>query len=202
VTDVAAAVQAFFTPRLISQRRGSPDTIAANRDAIRMLLQFAGGRTATPLARLDLTRPQRDHGHRVPGPPGTRTDQQHPQPQRPPRRHPLRVRVRRAAPPEHSNDIARVLAIPAKRTDHPIIEFLTDDEVDEPLNGLTPHPQRPTLSCCTWLSKQDYGHPNSPAGFAATSTSAPDPRQAPGQGTQETRHPRSPPRPSTLSERG
>ncbi len=33
--------------------------------------------------------------------------------------------------PEHSNDIARILAIPAKRTDHRIIEFLTDDEVTD-----------------------------------------------------------------------
>ena len=32
--------------------------------------------------------------------------------------------------PEHADDINRVLAIPAKRTDHTIITFLTDVEVD------------------------------------------------------------------------
>ena len=41
VTAVAATVQAFFTERLIRQRRASPHTIAAYRDTLRLLLSFA-----------------------------------------------------------------------------------------------------------------------------------------------------------------
>ena len=45
MTAVAGTVQAFFTERLIGQRRASPHTVAAYRDAIRLLLNFAAERT-------------------------------------------------------------------------------------------------------------------------------------------------------------
>lgn len=134
MTAVAATVQAFFTDRLISQRQASPHTIAAYRDAIRMLLLFASDRTAKPLSRLDFADLNAavvaaflDHLERE-------------------RANSIRSRNARLAAihslfafaalhhPEHSDDIARVLAIPAKRTDHRIIEFLTDEEVDELLD--------------------------------------------------------------------
>ena len=134
MTAVAATVQAFFTDRLMSQRQASQHTIAAYRDAIRMLLQFASGSTAKPLSRLDFADLDAttvaaflDHLERE-------------------RANSIRSRNARLAAihslftfaalhhPEHNNDIARVLAIPAKRTDHTIVEFLTDDEVDELLN--------------------------------------------------------------------
>jgi len=55
VTAVAGTVQAFFTERLIGQRRASPHTAAAYRDAIRLLLNFAAARTGAVPCRLDFT---------------------------------------------------------------------------------------------------------------------------------------------------
>jgi len=45
VTAIAATLQAFFTDRLISQRRASPHTITAYRDTLRLLVSFAATRT-------------------------------------------------------------------------------------------------------------------------------------------------------------
>lgn len=134
MTAVAATVQAFFTDRLVSQRQASPHTIAAYRDAVRMLLLFASDRSAKPLSRLDFVDLNAatvaaflDHLERE-------------------RANSIRSRNARLAAihslfafaalhhPEHSDDIARVLAIPAKRTDHRVIEFLTDQELDELLD--------------------------------------------------------------------
>lgn len=134
MTAVAATVQAFFTQRLISQRQASPHTIAAYRDAIRMLLQFASGRTAKPVSRLDFA----DLDATVVAAFLDYLERE--------RANSVRSRNARLAAihslfsfaslhhPEHSVDITRVLAIPAKRTEHRIIEFLTDDEVTELLN--------------------------------------------------------------------
>lgn len=134
MTAVAGTVQAFFTERLISQRQASSHTVAAYRDAIRMLLVFASDRTSKPLSKLDFVDLDAttvaaflDHLERD-------------------RANSIRSRNARLAAihslfafaalhhPEHSNDIARILAIPAKRTDHRIIEFLTDDEIVELLD--------------------------------------------------------------------
>lgn len=134
MTAIAATVQTFFTDRLISQRQASPHTVAAYRDAIRMLLVFASDRTSKPLSKLDFVDLDAttvaaflDHLERE-------------------RANSVRSRNARLAAihslfgfaalhhPEHSDDIARVLAIPAKRTDHRIIEFLTDEEVTELLD--------------------------------------------------------------------
>jgi DNA-binding NarL/FixJ family response regulator len=133
MTVVAATAQAFFTDRPISQRQASQHT-AAYRDAIRMLLQFASSRAAKPVSKLDFADLNAttvaaflDHLERE-------------------RANSIRSRNTRLAAihslfafaalrhPEHNDDIARVLAIPSKRTDHTIVEFLTDDEVDELLN--------------------------------------------------------------------
>lgn len=134
MTAVAATIQAFFTERLITQRQASPHTVAAYRDAVRMLLLFASSKNAKPLSKLDFADLDAttvaaflDHLQRE-------------------RANSVRSRNARLAAihslfafaalhhPEHSNDIARVLAIPAKRTDHRIVEFLTDEEVTELLD--------------------------------------------------------------------
>ena len=39
--NLAALLQAFFTTRLMAQRKVSPHTIASYRDTFRLLLQFA-----------------------------------------------------------------------------------------------------------------------------------------------------------------
>jgi integrase/recombinase XerD len=134
MTIVAATVQAFFTDRLISQRQASPRTIAAYRDGIRMLLLFAASRATKPLSTLDFADLDAtcvaaflDHLEHQ-------------------RANSIRSRNARLAAihslfafaalhhPEHSDDIARVLAIPAKRTDHRMIAFLTDQDVTELLD--------------------------------------------------------------------
>ena len=98
VTAIAATMQAFFTERLIAQRRASPHTIAAYRDTLRLLLGFAAQRTRTPPCRLDIADLDAplisaflDHLEQ-------RAGQHHPQPQRPAGRDPLPVRLRGAAP--------------------------------------------------------------------------------------------------------
>jgi integrase/recombinase XerD len=54
VTAAAATVQAFFTERLIRQRRASAHTIAAYRDTLRLLLGYAAERTARAPSALDI----------------------------------------------------------------------------------------------------------------------------------------------------
>jgi integrase/recombinase XerD len=130
MTAAAATVQAFFTERLAGQRRASPHTIAAYRDALRLLLGFAAERTRTPPSRLDiadlnapLVAAFLDHCEHDRG-------------------NSIRTRNARLAAihslftyaalrhPEHAADIARVLAIPPKRGDQAIITYLTDPEAE------------------------------------------------------------------------
>lgn len=53
MTLIATTLQAFFTERLARQRQTSPRTIAAYRDALRLLLGFVHQRTGTAPAKLD-----------------------------------------------------------------------------------------------------------------------------------------------------
>ena len=130
MTAIAATLQAFFTERLISQRRASPHTITAYRDTLRLLLSFAATRTGTPPCRLDIADLDApmisaflDHVEHERG-------------------NSIRTRNARLAAihslfgfvalrhPEHAADIARVLAIPPKRADQTIVTFLTAPEAD------------------------------------------------------------------------
>src|SRR5262245_16267120 len=54
MSALAPILQAFFTDRLIRQRRAGPNTIAAYRDTWRLLLQFASRTTGTAPNGLDL----------------------------------------------------------------------------------------------------------------------------------------------------
>ena len=54
VNTLAPTLQTFFTDRLVRQRQVSDHTIAAYRDAIRLLLVFAAERTGKPPSRLDI----------------------------------------------------------------------------------------------------------------------------------------------------
>jgi site-specific recombinase XerC len=49
MSALAPTLQAFFTERLVRQRRASPHTIAAYRDTFRLLLGFVSERHGTPL---------------------------------------------------------------------------------------------------------------------------------------------------------
>ena len=62
MTALAPALQAYFTDRLITQRNSSPETIAAYRDAFRLLLRFASEQTGKQPFELDIENPQRPPG--------------------------------------------------------------------------------------------------------------------------------------------
>jgi integrase/recombinase XerD len=54
VTDLAPILQGFFTDRLARQRKASPHTVTAYRDACRLLLAFAQEQTGKAPSRLSL----------------------------------------------------------------------------------------------------------------------------------------------------
>ena len=130
MTALAPTLQAFFTDRLITQRHASPHTIAAYRDTFRLLLGFAhqqSGKLPAQLDLADLDAPligaflnhlETERGNSA----ATRNA-------RLAAIHSL-FRYASLRPPEHAALIARVLAIPAKRTDTTIVCFLTQDETD------------------------------------------------------------------------
>jgi site-specific recombinase XerD len=130
MTVLAPTLEAFFTQRLIGQRRASPHTVAAYRDTFRLLLGFVHDTIGTPPARLrleDLDAPRigaflqhLEHQRGVVA--STRNA----------RLAAIRSFYRFAAlgHPEHAALIQRVLAIPAKRTDRALVSFLTQTEID------------------------------------------------------------------------
>src|SRR5258708_20905796 len=54
MSALAPTLEAYFTQRLIGQRRASPHTVAAYRDAWRLLLGFAVGRAGKQPSQLDI----------------------------------------------------------------------------------------------------------------------------------------------------
>jgi site-specific recombinase XerD len=130
VSLLAPAVQSFFTTRLITQRSASPNTVASYRDAVRLLVQFASGRSGKPPARLDFA----DVDHSCVTAFLTYLAEQR-------GNSPTTCNTRLAAihslfgasvlhHPEHAGDIARVLDIPPRKTAQPEVTFLRDDEAD------------------------------------------------------------------------
>lgn len=130
MSAVAPTLEAFFTQRLISQKRASQHTIAAYRDGFRLLLAFARDRTGKAPSQLefgDLDAPaigafldhlERDRGNSAQS--------------RNARLAAIHSLFRFAAlrHPEHAALIARVLAIPPKRFDRTIVPFLERAEAD------------------------------------------------------------------------
>ncbi len=127
---VAPTLQGFFTDRLANQRQASPRTIASYRDSLRILVVFVHARTGktpctldwedldteTICAFLDHLEAERHNS---------------------PRTRNLRLTAIRSLfayaslrHPEHAGLIQRVLAVPAKRFDKPIVSFLTAAEID------------------------------------------------------------------------
>jgi integrase/recombinase XerD len=53
--NFSGLVQAFFTDRLLRQRRASPHTVAGYRDTFRLLLRFAKQRLGKAPSKLSLT---------------------------------------------------------------------------------------------------------------------------------------------------
>ncbi|MHB2023837.1 MAG: tyrosine-type recombinase/integrase [Mycobacteriales bacterium] len=129
MTPLAPELEGFFLDRLAALRV-SPHTIASYRDTMRLLLIFIQQRTGTPPSRLELTaldaamvRVFLDHleaerGNSV----ATRNA----------RLTAIHSLFRYAAlrHPEHAALIQRVLAIPIKKPDMPLVTYLTRPETD------------------------------------------------------------------------
>jgi site-specific recombinase XerD len=145
-SDLAGLVEGFFTERLVAQRRASPQTICAYRDAFRLMFSFAEERCGK--APSDLTLQELDASF-VGG------FLEHLEMKR---HNAVRSRNARLAAihsffryaalhcPEHSALIQRVLAMPSKRYEHPDIAFLTKAEVE----ALLAAPDR-----STWTGRRD-----------------------------------------------
>jgi len=147
MTLLAPTLQAFFTDRLIRQRQASRHTITAYRTAWRLLLVYAGQQTGKLPARLDIADLD------APLIAGFLDHLEHD------RGNTSRTRNARLAAihslfgyaatthPEHAADIARVLAIPAKRSGTTIITYLPEPEV----TALLAAPD-----CGTWTGRRDH----------------------------------------------
>jgi len=147
MTALAPVLQAFFTDRLITQRSSSPETIAAYRDAFRLLLGFAHAQTGkqpfeldiddldAPLIGAFLNHLEVDRGNS----PRTRNA----------RLGAIHSFYRFAAleHPEHAATIARVMAIPTKRHERTTISYLGPDEIE----ALLAAPDTDT-----WLGRRDH----------------------------------------------
>jgi len=144
--NVAPLLQAFFTDRLMAQRQASPHTIASYRDAFCLLLRFIqqrSGKAPSELSLQDMDAPtigafleHLEHG---------RSNR--------PRSRNVRLAAVHAFfryvalhEPDYSALAQRVLAIPTKRYERPVIEFLTQAEIKALLNA----PDQ-----VTWFGRRD-----------------------------------------------
>jgi len=146
-TSLSPLLQSFFTDRLMTQRNASPHTIASYRDTFRLLLLFA----KTQLKKLpcqlmleDLNAPFI----------GAFLDQLEKHRHNSPRSRNLRLAAIRSffqyasfQQPDRSAHIQRVLAIPNKRQDRSLIDFLTRPEIE----ALLAAPNQ-----TTWSGRRDY----------------------------------------------
>src|SRR3954466_15458671 len=145
-TNFSGLVQAFFTDRLLRQRRASPHTVAGYRDTFRLLLRFAKERLGKAPSKLSLTDLDTsfvgdflDHLEKD-------------------RRNGARSRNTRLAAihsffhylsfqePAYAEQCRRILAIPSKRYERRLIEYLTAEEIA----ALLAAPDR-----TTWIGRRD-----------------------------------------------
>jgi integrase/recombinase XerD len=146
MSALAPTLEAFFTQRLIGQRHASPHTVAAYRDAWRLLLRFVHARTGKEPSQLDLA----DLDASVIGAFLDHLEQQ--------RHNSARTRNARLAAirsffhyaalrhPEHAGLIARMLAIPAKRCERRDVSYLSKPELDALVTAPGPD---------TWTGRRD-----------------------------------------------
>jgi integrase/recombinase XerD len=147
VTALAPTLQAWFTDHLISQRAASPNTVAAYRDCMRLLVRYAQRRHGVPPAQLDLSHLD---DHTIAGFLDMLETERHAT---------IATRNARLAAihslfqfasyrhPEHAEIISRVLAIPPKTTRRTQVIYLDDNEVDALLAAPDRH---------TWAGQRDH----------------------------------------------
>ena len=71
MTTLAPVLQAFFTERLMAQRRASSHTITGYRDTLRLLAGFASAKTGKTPSALDIADLDAPLVAAFPGPPGS-----------------------------------------------------------------------------------------------------------------------------------
>lgn len=147
MSTLAPTLEAFFTERLLTQRRASPRTVAAYRDTFRLLLNFVNeqiGKTPSQLDIAELDAPRigaflnwLEHDRHN----GVRT--------RNARLAAIHSLFRYAAfrHPEHADVIQRVLSIPSKRYERTTVDFLNQDEIDALLA---------VIDRTKWTGRRDY----------------------------------------------
>ena len=130
MSALAPTLEAWFTGRLIGQRHASPNTVAAYRDAWRLLLQFAQSRTGKQPSKLDIS----DLDAQLVGDFLNYLEQE--------RHNSARTRNARLAAvhsffryaalrhPEHALLVARVLEIPTKHCERKDVRYLDQAEAD------------------------------------------------------------------------
>jgi integrase/recombinase XerD len=144
---LAPTLQAFFTDRLITQRDASPQTVAAYRDAFRLLLGFAQqqlGKQPCELDFADLDAPligaflnHLEHDrHNSPRTRNARLAALH-----------SFYRYAALRHPEHAQTIARVIEIPSKRYERNNVSYLTKAEIEALLAA-------PDTS--SWIGRRDH----------------------------------------------
>lgn len=147
MSALAPILQSFFSERLLAQRHASAHTVLSYRDTLRLLLTFAHQHTGKEPSSLQLedldvslitsflNHLEQQRGNT----PRTRNT----------RLAAIRSLYRFAAlrHPEHAELIARVLAIPPKRTTRPVISYLNRAEIDALLRA----PDRDG-----WLGRRDH----------------------------------------------
>jgi integrase/recombinase XerD len=146
LTSLSALLQAFFTERLMNERRASPHTIASYRDTFRLLLGFAHKhlkKAPSELTLDDLNAPFI----------GSFLDHIQRQRQCGIRTRNLRLTAIRSffhyvafQEPVRSFLIERVLAMPSKRYDRALIDFLSHSEIQ----ALLAAPDN-----TTWIGRRD-----------------------------------------------
>jgi integrase/recombinase XerD len=147
MSPLAPALQAYFTDRLISQRAASPNTIEAYKVTFRLLLAYAAKHTRKAPGTLDiadldatLVAAFLDHlEHDRHNSAATRNN-------RLAALHSL-FGYLALQHPEHAATIQRVLAIPPKRTQHNLVTYLTEPEVDALLDA---------CDQTTWTGRRDH----------------------------------------------
>lgn len=147
MSALAPTLEAFFTERLIGQRQASPNTVAAYRDAWRLVLRFAQARTGKEPSQLEMA--DLDASFVASFLDHLEQERHNSASTRNARLAAIRSFFRYAAfrHPEHAALIARVLDIPAKRCERKDVSYLNEGEVDAVLAA----PDRDT-----WCGRRDH----------------------------------------------
>ena len=144
---VGPLLQLFFTDYLVNQRRVSPQTVASYRDTFRLLLQFVHRETGIEPASLRIA--QLDAGIILRFLDGLEKDRGNSVVSRNLRLTAIRSFYRMVAlhDPASTGVAAHILAIPLKRTNTRVREYLTREEMDAILAS---------IDLIQWRGRRDY----------------------------------------------